>query len=70
MSNSSFDAEHHAAYVEAQTTGWKAADRGAIASKAARRKAKDPRALWSFYCPSEAEVAEVERIEAALKAER
>lgn len=70
MCQSSFDAEHHAAYVEAQTTGWKPADRGAIASRAARRKAKDPRRLWSFVEPSDAERAEVERIERDLKTKR
>jgi len=67
VSNSSFDAEHAAAYRTAQHEGWKPADRAAIASRAARRKAKDPRRLWSFVIPSDAEVAEVERIEAELK---
>ena len=67
MCQSSFDAEHAAAYQEAQQQGWKAADRHVIASRAARRKAKDPRRLWSFVEPSAEERAEVERIESQLK---
>lgn len=63
MNNSSFDAERALAYQEAQTVGWKAADRDAIARRAAQRKARDPRILWSFYSPSAAEVAAVEAAE-------
>lgn len=70
MSNSSYDADHADAYRTCQHEGWKPADRGVIASRAARRKAKDPRALWSFVVPSDAERAEVERIEAALASKK
>ncbi len=64
----SYDAEHATAYRLAQVDGWKCADRHIIARKAARRKAKDPRRLWSFIEPTPAEIEEARRIEAILSA--
>jgi len=66
----SYDAERHAALCEAQHVGYKRPDQFARASRAARRKAKDPRRLWSFIEPTPAEVAQVEAIERRLEPKR
>lgn len=61
MNRKSFDAEHHAAYRQAQHEGWKVTDRARIAKEVARRRMQ-----LAFVEATPEELAEIERIEAAL----
>lgn len=67
----SYDATFASELRQAKASGYKPKDANTVARQRAK-PAKDLRRFWSFYVPTDAEVREVERIEAelAVKAKR